>query len=82
MALGLNIPRALPRADSRPADRPELELGLGLARVLALVRGPALAHVPEQAALEGQRKPRARSVLLRAAAAEASNSTRRPKKAR
>src|SRR5208282_3851660 len=55
-ARGPSIPRALPQADSRRADRQAPAHGLVLVRVPALAHAPVLARVPEQAALERRRR--------------------------
>jgi hypothetical protein len=81
-ARGPSIPRALPQADSRRADRLARAHGLALARVQALAHVRALALVRVQAARQLLKVLLARNAPLRAAAAVASSSTRRPKKAR
>ena len=81
-ARGPSIPRALPQADSRRADRQVRAHGLVLARVPALAHAPASAHDLAPAALRHRQRRSARNAPLRVAAAVASSSTRRPKKAR
>jgi hypothetical protein len=81
-ARGPSIPRALPQADSRRADRLAPAHGLVLARVRDLAHVPGSVHDPVQAARQLLKDLLARNAPLRAAAAEASSNTRRPKKAR
>ena len=81
-ARGPSIPRALPQADLRRADRLAPAHGLVLARVLDLAHVPASAPDPVQAARQLLKGLLARNAPLRAAAAVANSNTRRPKKAR
>jgi hypothetical protein len=81
-ARGRSIPRALPQADSRRADRLAPAHGLVLARVQDLAHVPALVHDPVQAARQLLKVLPARNAPLHAAGAVASNNIRRPKKAR
>jgi hypothetical protein len=81
-ARGRSIPRALPQADSRRADRQVPAHGLVLARVPALAHDLASAHDPALAALRHRLRRSARNAPLRAAVAVVSSSIRRPKKAR
>ena len=81
-ARGPSIPRALPQADSRRADRLAPAHGLDLARVRDLAHVPASAHDPVQAARQLLKGLLARNAPLHAAAVVANSNIRRPKKAR
>jgi len=77
-----SIPRALPPADSRQADRLAPAHGLALARVQDLAHVPASELVRVRAVRLLLKDLLARNAPLRAAAAVASSNIRRPKKAR
>jgi hypothetical protein len=83
-ARGRSIPRARRRADSLLADLGALAHGLALVHDRDSARALVLADlVPvDLAALHLRRRQAVRNALHRAAAAVASSSIRRPKKAR